>query len=192
MIERLLHECKKNNTQAQEQLYKLLAPKLFTVCLKYSRNHEEAQDNLQESFLIIFDKLKQFKNEGSFEGWAKRLVVNYVLQQYRKQGTFLELVSDNIFVVEEIEIEDESITMEFLLKIIQELPDRYRLVFNLYAVDGYSHKEIAKMLEINEGTSKSNLARAKMILKEKIQNTRYFQKQNEGKQKYRTPFSGKI
>ena len=192
MIERLLHECKKNNTQAQEQLYKLLAPKLFTVCLKYSRNHEEAQDNLQESFLIIFDKLKQFKNEGSFEGWAKRLVVNYVLQQYRNQGTFLELVSDNIFVVEEVEIDDESVTMEFLSKIIQELPDRYRLVFNLYAVDGYSHKEIAKMLEINEGTSKSNLARAKMILKEKIQNTRYFQKQNEGKQKYRTPFSGKI
>ena len=176
MIERLLHECKKNNTQAQEQLYKLLAPKLFAVCLKYSRNHEEAQDNLQESFLIIFDKLKQFKNEGSFEGWAKRLVVNYVLQQYRKQGTFLELVSDNIFVVEEVEIDDESVTMEFLLKIIQELPDRYRLVFNLYAVDGYSHKEIAKMLEINEGTSKSNLARAKMILKEKIQNTTVFSK----------------
>ena len=170
MIERLLHECKKNNTQAQEQLYKLLAPKLFTVCLKYSRNHEEAQDNLQESFLIIFDKLKQFKNEGSFEGWAKRLVVNYVLQQYRNQGTFLELVSDNIFVVEEVEIDDESVTMEFLLKIIQELPDRYRLVFNLYAVDGYSHKEIAEMLEITDGTSKSNLARAKMILKEKIQN----------------------
>ena len=176
MIERLLHECKKNNTQAQEQLYKLLAPKLFTVCLKYSRNHEEAQDNLQESFLIIFDKLKQFKNEGSFEGWAKRLVVNYVLQQYRNQGTFLELVSDNIFVVEEVEIDDESVTMEFLLKIIQELPDRYRLVFNLYAVDGYSHKEIAKMLEINEGTSKSNLARAKMILKEKTQNTTVFSK----------------
>lgn len=176
MIERLLHECKKNNTQAQEQLYKLLAPKLFAVCLKYSRNHEEAQDNLQESFLIIFDKLKQFKNEGSFEGWAKRLVVNYVLQQYRKQGTLLELVSDNIFVVEEIEIDDESITMEFLLKIIQELPDRYRLIFNLYVVDGYSHKEIAKMLEINEGTSKSNLARAKMILKEKIQNTTVFSK----------------
>ena len=176
MIERLLHECKKKNTQAQEQLYQLLAPKLFTVCLKYSRNHEEAQDNLQESFLIIFDKLKQFKNEGSFEGWAKRLVVNYVLQQYRNQGTFLELVSDNIFVVEEVEIDDESVTMEFLLKIIQELPDRYRLVFNLYAVDGYSHKEIAKMLEINEGTSKSNLARAKMILKEKIQNTTVFSK----------------
>ncbi len=170
MIENLLHECKKNNTQAQEQLYKLLAPKLFAVSLKYSRNREEAQDNLQESFLIIFEKLKQFSGKGSFEGWAKRLVVNYVLQQYRKQGSFLELVSDNIPNVEEVEIDDESVTMEFLLKIIQELPDRYRLVFNLYVVDGYSHKEIAEMLEITDGTSKSNLARAKMILKEKIQN----------------------
>lgn len=170
MIEKLLHECKKNNTQAQEQLYKLLAPKLFTVCLKYSRNHEEAQDNLQESFLIIFDKLNQYKAEGSFEGWAKRLVINYVLQQYRKKGSFLEIISDNIPVVEEVEMDDEGVSMDFLLKIIQELPDRYRLVFNLYVVDGFSHKEIAKMLEITDGTSKSNLARAKMILKEKIQN----------------------
>ncbi len=169
MIESLLHECKKNNTQAQEQLYKLLAPKLFAVSLKYSRNYEEAQDNLQESFLIIFDKLKQFSGNGSFEGWAKRLVVNYVLQQYRKQGSFLELVSDNIPNVEEVEIDDESVTMEYLLNIIQELPDRYRLVFNLYVVDGYSHKEIAGMLEITESTSKSNLSRAKVILKEKIE-----------------------
>ena len=170
MIENLLHECKNNNTQAQEQLYKLLAPKLFAVSLKYSRSYEEAQDNLQESFLIIFDKLKQFNGNGSFEGWAKRLVVNYVLQQYRKQGAFMELVSDKIPNVEDVEIDDESVSMEFLLKIIQELPDRYRLVFNLYVVDGYSHKEIAEMLEITDGTSKSNLARAKMILKEKIQN----------------------
>lgn len=170
MIESLLHECKKNNTQAQEQLYKLLAPKLFAVSLKYSRSYEEAQDNLQESFLIIFDKLKQFNGNGSFEGWAKRLVINYVLQQYRKQVSFLELVSDKIPEVEEVEIDDESVTMEFLLKIIQELPDRYRLVFNLYVIDGYSHKEIGDMLDITDGTSKSNLARAKMILKEKIQN----------------------
>lgn len=170
MIESLLHECKKNNTQAQEQLYKLLASKLFAVSLKYSRSYEEAQDNLQESFLLIFDKLKQFNEKGSFEGWAKRLVINYVLQQYRKQGAFMELVSDNIPNVEEVEIDDESVTMDFLLKIIQELPDRYRLVFNLYVVDGYSHKEIGDLLEISDGTSKSNLARAKMILKEKIQN----------------------
>jgi RNA polymerase sigma-70 factor (ECF subfamily) len=94
--------------------------------------------------------------------------VNYVLQQYRSQGGFFEIISEKIPNEEEIEIDNEEISMDFLLKIIQELPDRYRLVFNLYTIDGYSHKEIAQMLEISEGTSKSNLARAKMILKEKI------------------------
>lgn len=168
IIEQLIHECKDNNTKAQEQLYRLLAPKLFTVCLKYSRNYEEAQDNLQESFLIIFNKINQFKNAGSFEGWAKRIVVNYVLQQYRKQNIF-EIVSEKIPDDDEIEIDDDNISLEFLTKIIQELPDRYRLVFNLYVLDGYSHKEIAEMLEINIGTSKSNLARAKAILKGKIE-----------------------
>ena len=176
ILEKLISECQKNQPKAQEQLYQLFEKKFFGLCLKYSSSYADAQDNFQEGFLIIFRKINQYSGKGSFEGWAKRLVVNYVLQQYRNQGTFLELVSDNIFVVEEVEIDDESVTMEFLLKIIQELPDRYRLVFNLYAVDGYSHKEIAKMLEINEGTSKSNLARAKMILKEKIQNTTVFSK----------------
>jgi RNA polymerase sigma-70 factor (ECF subfamily) len=168
IIEQLIHECSKNNTKAQEQVYRLLAPKLFSVCLKYSRNYEEAQDNLQESFLIIFDKINQYKNSGSFEGWAKRIVINYVLQQYRKQNVF-EIVSEKIPAEEELEIDDDSISIEFLTKIIQELPDRYRLVFNLYVLDGYSHKEISEMLGINIGTSKSNLARAKVILKTKIE-----------------------
>ncbi len=167
IIEQLINECTKNNTKAQEQLYRLLAPKLFAVCLKYSRNYEEAQDNLQESFLVIFDKISQFKNKGSFEGWAKRVVINYTLQQYRNQKIF-EIVSENIADESEVEIDDETISLDFLTKIIQELPDRYRLVFNLYVIDDYSHKEIAEMLNINIGTSKSNLARAKSILKEKI------------------------
>lgn len=173
IIEQLIHECVNNNTKAQEQVYRLLAPKLFAVCLKYSRNYEEAQDNLQESFLILFDKIKQYKNSGSFEGWAKRIVINYVLQQYRKQNIF-EIVSEKIPAEEEIEIDDENISLEFLTKIIQELPDRYRLVFNLYVLDGYSHKEISEMLEINIGTSKSNLARAKAILKNKIESNTSF------------------
>lgn len=168
IIEQLIYECTNNNTKAQEQLYRLLAPKLFAVCLKYSRNYEEAQDNLQESFLVIFDKISQFKNKGSFEGWAKRIVINYTLQQYRNQSIF-EIVSENIADQSEVEIEDENVSLEFLTKIIQELPDRYRLVFNLYVIDDYSHKEIAEMLNINIGTSKSNLARAKGILKEKIE-----------------------
>ena len=167
IIEQLIDECSNNNTKAQEQVYRLLAPKLFSVCLKYSRNYEEAQDNLQESFLIIFDKISQFKNKGSFEGWAKRVVINYTLQQYRNQNIF-EIVSENIAEEETVEIDNDEISLEFLTQIIQELPDRYRLVFNLYVIDDYSHKEIAEMLSINIGTSKSNLARAKGILKEKI------------------------
>ena len=99
---------------------------------------------------------------------AKRVVINYVLQQYRTKGIF-EIISENIPEQDEVEIEDENISLEFLTQIIQELPDRYRLVFNLYVIDGYSHKEIAEMLDINIGTSKSNLARAKGILKERIE-----------------------
>ena len=167
IIEQIINECTKQNTKAQEQLYRLLAPKLFGVCLKYSRNYEEAQDNLQESFLLIFEKIGQFKNKGSFEGWAKRVVINYTLQQYRNQNIF-EIVSENIAAEETVEIDNDEISLEFLTQIIQELPDRYRLVFNLYVIDDYSHKEIAEMLSINIGTSKSNLARAKGILKEKI------------------------
>ena len=173
ILEQLIYECTKNNTKAQEQLYHLLAPKLFAVCLKYSRSYEEAQDNLQESILLIFEKISQYKNSGSFEGWAKRVVINYVLQQYRNQKIF-EIISEKIPDTDEVEIEDENISLDFLTKIIQELPDRYRLVFNLYVMDDYSHKEIAELLGISEGTSKSNLAKAKMnlqrILNEKFVN----------------------
>ena len=174
ILEQLIHECTKNNTKAQEQLYHLLAPKLFAVCLKYSRSYEEAQDNLQEGILLVFEKISQFKNIGSFEGWAKRVVINYVLQQYRNQKVF-EIISEKIPDTDEVEIEDENVSIEFLTQIIQSLPDRYRLVFNLYVLDGYSHKEIAEMLEINIGTSKSNLARAKAILKNKIESNNSFE-----------------
>ncbi|TDP59979.1 RNA polymerase sigma factor [Flavobacterium dankookense] len=171
-IEQLIDDCKKNNIKAQEQLYRQYAPKLFSVCLKYSRNYTEAQDNLQEGFLLIFEKIHLYSFKGSFDGWIRRVMVNYILQQYRKE-TFLSLVKDDVPEDIDVEVENEDeISVEYLTKIIQELPDRYRLVFNLYVVDGYSHQEIADMLSINIGTSKSNLSRAKMILKEKIeQNT---------------------
>ena len=168
ILEQLIYECTKNNTKAQEQLYHLLAPKLFAVCLKYSRSYEEAQDNLQEGFLLIYEKINQFHFKGSFEGWAKRVMINNILQKYRTQGVF-EIVTENYPDVVDVEVEEETISMEFLTKIIQELPDKYRLVFNLYVLDNYSHKEIAEMLEISVGTSKSNLARAKSILKDKIE-----------------------
>lgn len=168
IIDNLINDCKQGDTRAFEQIYRLLSPKIFAVCLKYSRSYEEAQDNLQEGFLLLFEKINQFKFQGSFEGWAKRVVINYILQQYRNQGVF-EIITENVIEDEVVEVEEENISLEFLTKIIQELPDRYRLVFNLYVMDGYSHKEIAEMLEINIGTSKSNLARAKGILKSKIE-----------------------
>lgn len=167
-LKELINDCKNNNRKAQEQLYRLYSGKLFAVCLKYSRNYAEAQDNLQDGFLIIFQKIGQYSFKGSFDGWLKRVMINNVLQQYRHQ-TFLSLVNEDIAEDYEIELDDDDISLDYLLKIIQELPDRYRLVFNLYVIDGYSHAEIAEMLNINIGTSKSNLARGRMILKEKIE-----------------------
>lgn len=167
-LDQLIKDCQNNSIRAQEQLYKLLAPKMFAACLKYSRNRADAEDNLQDGFLLIFQKIGQFQFKGSFEGWAKRVMINNVLQKYRSEGIF-ELVSENMPDVADVEIESDSISMDYLLGIIQELPDRYRMVFNLYIIDGYSHKEIAEMLSITDGTSKSNLARARIILKEKIE-----------------------
>ena len=170
-IEQLINGCKKNDRKAQEQLYREYSSMLFSVCLKYSRNPIEAQDNLQDGFLLVFEKIHQFAFKGSFDGWIKRVFINYIIQQYRKE-TFFDLAYENR--IEDIEDDvdvnkTDDISMEYLIKIIQELPDRYRLVFNLYVIDGYSHQEIAEMLNINIGTSKSNLFRARMSLKGKIE-----------------------
>ena len=169
-LDQLIQKCKKNDTKAQSDIYKLFSGKLFALCLKYSRNHVEAEDNLQDAFMTIFEKISQYKYKGSFEGWLKKITVNTALQRYRSKGVFNIVNEDNI---EETTLETEDnddIDIDFLLLIIQELPDRYRLVFNLYALDGYSHKEIAKILDITTGTTKSNLARARQILKNKIGN----------------------
>lgn len=167
-LDQLIADCKKNCPKAQEQLYQLFSKKLFGVCLKYSINYADAEDNLQDGFLIIYDKIKQFNFKGSFEGWAKRIIINNALQKFR-DVRFMEIVDDTV-TDEEVEIDDENISIDYLMQIIQELPDQYRLVFNLYVLDGYSHKEVAEMLKVTTGTTKSNLARARMILKEKIEN----------------------
>jgi len=164
----LIKKCQKRDIKAQEQLYKLFADKLFAVCLKYSSNYQQAEDNLQDAFMMIFNKIGQYNDKGSFEGWLKRVTINTALQKYRKQSVF-EIVREDHLREPEIEIDDDSISVDYLLRIIQELPDRYRQVFNLYVLDGHSHKEIADLLKISTGTSKSNLARARVILKEKIE-----------------------
>ncbi|MDX1784082.1 MAG: sigma-70 family RNA polymerase sigma factor [Aequorivita vladivostokensis] len=168
-LDELIIQCKKQDATAQGELYKQYNRILFAICLRYSPNYTEAEDNLQDAFITIFKKIEQYNAKGSFEGWMKRVTVNTVLQKYRKQRTF-EIVDEGQIEDEaEVEIESEEIPLDFLLKIVQELPDRYRLVFSMYVMDGYQHKEIAEMLGISDGTSKSNLARARMILKNKIE-----------------------
>lgn len=172
-MQELIQQCKENNLQAQAKVYQLFSGKLFALSLKYSRNRMDAEDVLQDSFIQIFQKIHQYKNKGSFEGWLKRIVINTALQKYREKSP-LQLVKEeqNIENKEDLvlNVDEEKIDISDLLLLIQELPDRYRLVFNLYVLDNFSHKEIAQMLEISEGTSKSNLSRARLILKKKVEN----------------------
>ena len=168
-LDELILNCKKQDLKAQEELYKKFSSTLFSVCLKYSRNYHEAEDNLQDAFITIFKSVEQFKGKGSFEGWMKRIAVNTVLQKYRKKRVFNLTNEEQIKEEAEVEIEDNNIPLDFLLKIVQELPERYRLVFTMYVLDGYPHKEISEEMGITVGTSKSNLARARKILQTKIE-----------------------
>jgi len=167
-LNKLIRQCAENDRKAQEEVYKLFAGKLFSICLKYSKNKQEAQDNFQDGFVTIFEKIGQFKFNGSFEGWMKRVMINTVLVKYRKKNV-LNIITEEIPDEVIVDIDEDEVSLDFLLNLIQELPDRYRMVFNLYVLDGHSHKEISKMLHIAEGTSKSNLARARAILKSKIE-----------------------
>lgn len=176
IVEELIKECQKNNPKAQEQIYNLFAKKLFGVCLKYASNYADAEDNLQDGFLIIFRKIEQYSGKGSFEGWCKRIMINTALQKY-KGVRYLDVLEDTIADVE-MELDDDDLPLEYLLGIIQELPHQYRVVFSLYVLDGYSHQEISEMLSISTGTTKSNLHRARLLLKEKIENRNSHQKES--------------
>ena len=171
-LDRLIKNCINQDAEAQSQLYKQYASKLFSLCLKYSKNYAEAEDNLHDAFITVFSKIKQYNNKGSFEGWLKRIAINTSLQRYREDVGVYDIVNEGNIEDVSLDINDEDLHLDFLLKIIQELPDRYRLVFNLYVLDGYSHVEISELINISTGTSKSNLARARLILKEKIENYR--------------------
>lgn len=166
-IKKLIKRCQNKELNAQKALYELYSSKLFSLSLKYSKNYAEAQDNLQDAFICIFEKIHQYKYKGSFEGWMKRITINTALSRYRNQKVFALNHEENI-IQPEVDLDDHGISLQQLLKCIQELPNRYRMVFNLYVLDGYSHKEIAKIMDISEGTSKSNLARGRHILKDKV------------------------
>jgi RNA polymerase sigma-70 factor (ECF subfamily) len=170
-IKKIIKGCLAGNRRDQELLYRRHSAKLYAVCLQYSGNDEEARDILQEGFIKIFENLKNYKHEGSFEGWIRRIVVNTALEKFRSRHNLFRV--DDIDNITEPEAEPDNedysgLQAVDLLYIIRELPPKYRMVFNLYAIEGYSHKEIGSMLNISEGTSKSNLSRARIILQRRV------------------------
>lgn len=167
-IEELIKQCIKNDRAAQNELFRQYKDSLYFTSLKYCRNEVDAEDNLHDAFITIFQKIKTYKNKGSFEGWMKRITIYKAIDKYKASKPINIEIKDDILEDTVTVEENVNLDLEQLLKLIQDLPDQYRLVFNLYQMDGYSHKEIASVLNISEGTSKSNYHRAKQILREKI------------------------
>lgn len=169
---KIIEDCISGKRRAQSKLYKKYANTLLGICLRYSRNKSEAEDVLQEGFIKIFMNIKKFRKEGSFEGWMKRIMVNTALLNSRDNlkhyfHADIDSLEQSLHVESEFEINDNYSAKE-LMNLVQNLPDGYRMVFNLYVFDDYTHKEIAQMLGISEGTSKSQLARARKFLQNKI------------------------
>jgi RNA polymerase sigma-70 factor (ECF subfamily) len=162
--------CLRNSAKHQEALYQKYASKMMAVCLRYAYTNFEAEDIFQEAFVKVFSKLNSYENKGSFEGWIRHIFVNTALNHYSKNKKHYQQAD----IVEQIDVSYEEVDIisrlshEELLAIIRELPEGYRLVFNLSVLEGYTHKEIGTLLGINEGTSKSQLSKAKAILQKKL------------------------
>ncbi len=168
-IEQLIEKCQQHDVKAQEALYRRLAPLLLGVCMKYCKNKANAEDLFQESFIIIFNKIHQFKYKGSFEGWAKRITINTILSHFRKTQHTESINEEKTALIEDhTEFEHANFSLDTLLTLIHKLPSQYKLVFNMYVLDDFSHQEIAMALDISVGTSKSNLSRARAILKKEL------------------------
>jgi RNA polymerase sigma factor (sigma-70 family) len=174
----IISQCKANNEKAREKIYNEYSPVLFSICLRYLKDYSKAEDVMQDAFITIFTKIKQYKFKGSFEGWIKRITVNTALMQLRNDKKLM--ISDNLENLEEDnnEVEEENLnikdkrsvitnakfTQTEIFEYVSELPTGFRTVFNLYVVEGYKHKDIAEKLEISIGTSKSQLLRARKKL----------------------------
>ena len=169
--ETLIENCLKGDRKSQKALYELYAPKLFTVCLNYTKNHMDAEDVLQESFVKLFSNLHKFKGEGSFEGWMRRILVNTAIEHIRrkKMDTRDCKYFENTLFDKQPSALDKLYNKD-LLKTSKKLSDGYQTVFHLYAVEGFSHQQIAKQLGITESTSKSQFCRAKAMLRTIVQN----------------------
>jgi RNA polymerase sigma factor (sigma-70 family) len=170
--EKLIAECKKGNRKAQQQLYEQFYKRMYVNALRYAKTNFEAEDILQDSFVKVFENLATFKGDSSLEYWIKRIVIFTAIKHNRKKMDNFGMTSD----IDKMDISQEPNTdltlsnynFKQLLEFIQQLAPRYQMIFNLYAIEGYQHKEIAEMLDITEGTSKSQYARAKYILQEMI------------------------
>jgi RNA polymerase sigma factor (sigma-70 family) len=166
----LVEGCLKNDRFSQAQLYKQLAPKMFVVCLRYSSTREDAEEILQEGFIRVFGCIQQYNNAGAFEGWVRKIIVNCALQKYRNKPILYAVPHSDIADVDIIISENTSSTIatKELLAMINNLSPNYKMVFNLYVFEGMKHKEIAALLNIAEGTSKSNLSDARKILQKMV------------------------
>lgn len=169
---RLIEQCKKGKARYQKLLYDKFACKVYPVCYRYAKNKEDANDILQETFMRVFDKLDTFQDKGSFEGWIRKIAVNTSIRHY--QNSLRKIDQYDSEYVPELS-SDETILSEMnaedILKKISQLPTGFRVVFNMYAIEGYSHKEIGEQLGISESSSRSQLARARQSLMQAIQPT---------------------
>ncbi|MFN8322994.1 MAG: RNA polymerase sigma factor [Chitinophagales bacterium] len=167
--EHIREGCAKGDRKFQQMLYNMFSAKMFSVCLRYANEYNSAQDLLQEGFVKVFRNIEKFRGDGSFEGWVRRIFVNTAIEHYRKQVNLYALHDSEVKYYEYYDGNAlETLKQEDILKMIQSLSDGYRTVFNLYVIEGYSHKEIGDMMGISEGTSKSQLARARYLLQKMI------------------------
>lgn len=172
-LESVLEGCINNNRKAQEMLYRDYAPKMMTVCLRYATSPYEAEEILQEGFIKVFTKIRSYANTGSFEGWVRRVIVNTAIEFCKNKTILKQIDSLDPEDIADLQIIEDSdrISEKELLGMIRDLPAGYRLVFNMYTIEGFSHKEIASTLNISEGASKSQLSRARAKLQEKLKIT---------------------
>jgi len=168
-LQSLYDRCKKNEPKAQRELYDLFKSKLFGLCRRYTRNREEAEDVLQEAFIKIFTRFQQISSPDKVEGWVKSVAVRTAIDHYNKNKKEKDLYNDEETALLKLEaVSIDHVSDEYLVGLINHLPDKCRMVFNLYEVEGYSHTEIAAMMDITESTSRSQLHYAKSLLKEKL------------------------
>lgn len=169
--QKIVSDCLKGNPVAQRKLFEMFAPKMLGVCLRYMKSQDEAEDVLQDGFIKVFSKLSAYQNNGSLEGWVRRIMVNTALDQIRKNSKFAYSAdfTENEYKLENSDFTFETLVAEDLMKLVNGMPEGYKVVFNMFAIEGYGHKEIAEILGVSENTSKSQYSRARSYLKDKLE-----------------------